>query len=94
MFHTCTGCDIVSSTYGWGKKTACNTWMNLDNITTAFCALVATVDVSAIDDWMEALEQFVTLFYDHTSSQTLAQKQLSTKNGQAINGLFPQHKQQ
>ena len=57
--------------------------MNIDDITTAFCALATTPDVSAIDDWMEPLEQFVILFYDHTSSQesvNQARKQLFTQN--------------
>ena len=58
MFYAYTGYNnhIVSSFCCWDKKTAWDTLMNFDNITTAFCALVATPDVSAIDDWMEPLE--------------------------------------
>ena len=86
MFHAYTGCDkhIVSSFCCWGKKTVWDTWMNLDDITTAFCTLAATPDVGAIDDWMELLERFVILFYDHTSSQesvNQAHKQLFTQKG-------------
>ena len=82
MFHAFTGCDTVSFFFGRGKKTACGTWMNFDDITSAFCALAATPDVSAIDDRMEPLERFVILLYDRTSSQesvNQARKQLFTQ---------------
>ncbi len=52
MFHAFTGCDTVSSFCGRGKKTAWDTWMNFDEITTAFCDLAATPDISVINDWM------------------------------------------
>ena len=58
--------------------------MNFDDITSAFCTLAATPDVSAIDDWMEPLERFVILLYDRTSSQesvNQARKQLFTQKG-------------
>ena len=99
MFHTYTGCDnyIVSSFCCRGKKSAWDTWMNIDDVTTAFCTLAATPDVSTIDDWMEPLERFVILFYDHTSSlesvNQVARKQLFTQNGLVIDGLLPQDKQ-
>ena len=35
--------------------------MNFDDVATAFCALADTPGVSAIEDWMEVLEQFVTV---------------------------------
>ena len=54
--HTYTGCDILSFYCGQGKKTTRDTWMNLDNVNSAFCALAATPDVSAIDAWMEPVE--------------------------------------
>ena len=47
MFHAFTGCDTVSSFFGRGKKTAWDTWMNFNDITSAFCVLAATSDVSA-----------------------------------------------
>ena len=33
-----------------------DTWMNFNYITSAFCVLAATPDVSAIGDWIEPLE--------------------------------------
>ena len=94
MFHAFTGCDTVSSFCAQGEKTAWDTWMKFDNITSAFCALAATPEVSAIDDWMEPLERFILLFHDRTSSQesvnhARACKQLLTQKGRAINGLPP-----
>ena len=84
-FHAFTGCDTVSSFCGRGKKTAWDTWMTLDDVTRAFCALANTPD--AIDDWMEPLEQFVVLLYDCTSSQesvNQARKQLFTQKGRGL----------
>ena len=97
MFHIYTdhGCDnhIVLSFCCWGKKTVWDIWMNFDNITTAFCALVATPDVSTIGNWMEPLERFLILFYDHTNSEesvNQAHKQLFAHNShQAQDGLLP-----
>ena len=43
------------------KKIVWDTWMNFDDVTIAFCALAAAPDISAIDNGMERLEQFVTL---------------------------------
>ena len=66
--------------------------MNFNDITSTFCALAATPDVSAIGDWIKHLEQFVILMYDRTSSQELvnqACKELFTQKGRAIDGLPP-----
>ncbi len=87
-----TGSDTVSSFCGRGKKTAWDTWMNFDEITTAFCDLAATPDISVINDWIEPLERFVILLYDRTSSQesvNQARKQLFTQKGRTIDGLPP-----
>ena len=70
------------------KKIVWDTWMNFDDITTAFCALAATPDVSAIDNWMERLEQFVTLFCAKNQSIRNS-KQLFIQNDRAIDGLLP-----
>ncbi len=68
--------------------------MNFDEITTAFCDLAATPDISVINDWIEPLERFVILLYDRTSSQesvNQARKQLFTQKGRAIMD-FPQQR--
>ena len=68
--------------------------MNFNDITSVFCVLAATPDVSAIGDRIKPLERFVILMYDdHTSSQesvNQARKDLFTQKGRAIDGL-PQH---
>ena len=88
MFHAFTGCDTVSSFNGRGKKTAWETWMTFSDVTRAFCALATTPQF--VSEWMELLERYVVLLYDHTSSQTLvnqARKNLFTLKGRAIDGL-------
>ena len=72
------------------KKIVWDTWTNFNDITTAFCVLAATLDVSAIDNWMESLEQFVTLFCAKNQSIRNS-KQLFIQNDGAINahGLLP-----
>ena len=91
-FHALTGCDTVSSFFGRGKKTAWDTWMNLNDITSAFCALAATPDANSIGDWIKPLERCVILMYDRTSSQesvNQARKELFTQKSRAIDGLPP-----
>ena len=39
-----------------GKKTAWDTWTTYGDVTPAFCALGATPDSRAIDEWMQPLE--------------------------------------
>ena len=41
MFHSFTGCDTVSSFGGRGKKTAWDTWKVYEEVTKAFCSLMA-----------------------------------------------------
>ena len=95
IFHTCTSCDIVSSFCCWSKKTVWDTWMNLDHITTDFCALASTPDIDAIDDWTKPLERFVILFYDHTSSQESVNQAWSylPRRVEQSTDSFPQHKE-
>ena len=81
FFHALTGCDTVSSFGGRGKKKAWETWTACDevtDVTAAFCALVASPTLSAIDDHMDALERFVVLLYDRTSSQNMSMSVAST----------------
>jgi hypothetical protein len=95
FFHALTGCDTVSSFGGRGKKTAWESWKACDevtDITAAFCALAATPNPSIVDDYMDALERFVVLLYDRTSSQehvNEARKHLFTQNARSIDALPP-----
>ena len=82
--------DTVSSFGGRGKRTAWDTWKAYDDVTAAFCALVATP--VSMEEWMKPLERFVVLMYDRTSSETTVnqtRKQLFTQKGRAFDGLPP-----
>jgi hypothetical protein len=49
-------------------------------------------NISAIEDWMDVLEQFVVSLYDRTSSHesvNQVRKQLFTQKARAIDGLPP-----
>ena len=69
MFHALTGCDTVSSFVGRGKKTAWSTWNVQPQFTAAMLQLsCAPSDIQ--DDVMHAIEWFVILLYDRTSTYT------------------------
>ena len=90
MFHSFTGCDKVSSFGGRGKKTAWDTWKVYEEVTKAFCSLMANPE--SISDNMKSIKRFVTLMYDRTSSLDCvdqARKQLFTQKGTSIEGLLP-----
>ena len=90
MFHSFNGCDTVSSFGGRGKKTAWDTWKVYEEVTKAFCSLMANPEF--ISDNMKSIERFVTLMYDRTSSLDCvdqARKQLFTQKGRSIEGLPP-----
>ena len=96
MFHAFTGCDTVSSFFGRGKKSAWNTWMNFDDVTRAFCALAATPCISAIEDCMQVLEQFVVLLYDRTiaaRNQSIRHANSCSPRKVELSMDFPPHKQ-
>lgn len=79
MFHAFTGCDTVSSFLGKGKKTAWQTWLQYEEVTSAFFDQMAHKSVS--DESFEKIEWFVVLMYDRTSPKLRvndARKQLFT----------------
>ena len=83
FFHAFIGCDTVSCLGGRGKKTAWETWKSDDVVTAAFCALSATPNPTPTDECIGALQRFVVLLYDRTSSQEHvndARKQLISQN--------------
>ena len=61
MFHAFTGCDIVSSFSGRGKKTAWETWNVFSEATDKFIALMEQPQHSDLDGAMITLEKFVVL---------------------------------
>ena len=81
MFHALTGCDMVSSFVGHGKKTAWSTWNTLPQLTDVLLKLsCAPSDVPL--EVMLTIERFVILLYDRTSTCTdinKARQKLFTK---------------
>jgi len=84
-----------ASEAGGGEKKAWQTWTACDevtDVTAAFCALAASPSLSAIDNHMDALERFVVLLYDRTSSHehvNECRKHLFTQTGRSIDAFPP-----
>ena len=82
MFHAMTGCDTVSSFVGHGKKTAWTIWKSLPELTGILLKL-ADLPARVTEEAMKAIERFVILLYDKTSTCTdvnKARKKLFAKN--------------
>ena len=67
MFHALTGCDIVSTFAGHGKKTAWSTSKSLLELTDALLML-ADGPKDIPDDAMNIIERCVILLFDRTST--------------------------
>ena len=63
VFHAFTGCDIVSSFGGRGRKTAWKIWQVFPDVTKAFEHLLLMGD-DVSDPVMSVLERCVVLWYD------------------------------
>ena len=90
VFHSFTGCDIVSSFGGRGKKSAWNTWQMYPEVTGAFERLLLMEETGKTA--MAALEQFVVLLYDRFSDLlqvTDARKQLFTQKSRSLKNIPP-----
>ena len=73
MFHALTGCDTVSAFIGNGKKTAWAAWNSLPELTDALLQL-ACAPTEIPEHSMQAIERFVILMYDRTSTCTNVNK--------------------
>ena len=69
MFHALTGCDTSSAFVGHGKKTAWVAWNSLPELTDALLRLVCA-PAGIPEHSMQAIERFVILMYDRTSTCT------------------------
>ena len=86
VFHTFTGCDIVSSFLGRDMKTAWFTWQSYPEATGAF------EDLLIGDHTMSTLERLAVLLYDRTSDITMVndcRKQLFTRKYRILENLPP-----
>lgn len=90
MFHAFTGCDTVSCFLGKGKKTAWQTWLQYDDVTSAFLHFMSCRSLS--DESLEKIERFVVLLYDRTSTKLRvndARKQLFAQKGRPMDAIPP-----
>jgi len=60
MFHALTGCDTVSFFAGRGKRTACDVWTALPELTQIFIDLT-TAPAQVDEDATQTIEMFVIL---------------------------------
>lgn len=95
FFHAFTGCDIVSSFSGKGKKSAWETWTKCaENLqfTSTFMALASPINESGVESHVEVLERFVILLYDRASTLSNvndARKYLFTQKNRSIDNIPP-----
>ena len=68
-FHAFIGCDVVSAFRGKGKKSAWQNWDVFDEVTETFSNL-NQFPTEVTDTDLKALERFVVLMYDRSSSAT------------------------
>ena len=66
-FHAFTGCDVVSSFHGKGKKSAWQTW-NVCNVVSETFTKLSNCPTEVSDEDLEKLENFVVLLYDRSSA--------------------------
>jgi len=66
MFHALTGCDTVSFA-GRGKRTACEVWTALPELTQVLIDLT-TAPAQVDEDATQTIERFVILLYGRTST--------------------------
>ena len=67
FFHAFTGCDVVSSFRGKGKKSAWQTWNVCDEASDVFSKL-SQYPPAVDDEDLETLENFVVMMYDRSST--------------------------
>ena len=87
VFHAFTGCDTVSSFLDKGTKSAWQTWIHFDDVTTALLACS-----SMSEDCQERIERFLVLLYGRSGTNSLvneARKQLFSLKGQPMGALPP-----
>lgn len=92
MFHALTGCDTVSGFVGRGKKTAWSTWNSFPELTDLLVEL-AHAPTEVTEQAMKAIERFVVLLYDKTSTCTdvdKARKKMFAKSS-SVQRIPPTH---
>ena len=91
MFHALTGSDTVSFFRNRGKKSAWDVWNVFPELTPVLCALKASPEIIT-EESLAALERFVALLYDRTSSLLKvneARQELFCKKSREFDSIQP-----
>ena len=93
FFHAFTGCDVVSSMMGIGKKTAWNAWVNFPEATTTFTAITQDPASLTLDSLhMRRLERLTVLMYSkNCAAQSVneARKLMFTQGLKSLDSIPP-----
>ena len=91
-WYALTGCDTVSSFHGKGKKSVWNTWKCYPKATDVFLALSNPVDGTLSHNSISAIEIFICLMHDKTTSisnVSNCRRMLFTKKSKTIDNIPP-----
>lgn len=91
VFHAITGCDTTSAFAGKGKKSAWEIWNNFPDVTAAFLQ-IACCPTEIPDTCFAAIERYVVLLYDRTSSShevNSTRKKLFAEKGRTLESIPP-----
>ena len=93
FFHAFTGCDVVSSMMGIGKKTAWNAWVNFPEATTTFTAITQDPASLTLDSLlMRRLKRLTVLMYSkNCAAQSVneARKLMFTQGLKSLDSIPP-----
>ena len=93
LFHAYTGCDMTSSMFGIGKKTAWTAWNAFPDATDTFVALTQDpTSLTIYSEHMACLERLTVLMYSKncgSSSVNEARKRLFTHGLKSLDSIPP-----
>ena len=93
LFHAYTGCDMTSSMFGIGKKTAWTAWNAFPDATDTFVALTQDpISLTIYSEHMACLERLTVLMYSKncgSSSVNEARKRLFTHGPKSLDSIPP-----
>ena len=93
FFHAFTGCDLVSSMLGIGKKTAWNAWNDYPKVTNTFVAIIQDPSSLILDSLnMRFLEGWTVLMYSKNCDDELlndAMKVMLTHSLKSLDSIPP-----
>ena len=91
FFHAFTGCDLVSSMLGIGKKTAWNAWNAYPKVTNTFVAIIQDPSSIILDSLhMRRLQRWTVLMYSKNCDAELlndAMKVMFTHNLKSLDSI-------